>query len=298
MSENFLTIEEFLKLFIAETPPPKSLEETRERQAAYGLASPLPDNWIAQEILLGEIPALELSGPESTNKGALLFFHAGGYSAGTAADHAGLAAHLGKAAQVKSYAVDYRLAPEHRFPAAIEDAFQAYLNLLERLGKQIPIAVAGDSAGGGIAIAIAQLCALRGVRKPVCVYAISPWANMQLDNKSYLVRKNADPMLSSEALQSLRNLYLSKENFNDPRASPVLGSFADFPPMLIDVGANEVLLGDALEIAELTSIAGNTVSLNIWKDMIHIFPWFYPHLKEAENAIKIAGSWVRNYFNP
>lgn len=297
MSENFLTIEEFLKLFIAETPPPKSLEETRERQAAYGLASPLPDNWIAQEILLGEIPALELSGPESTNKGALLFFHAGGYSAGTAADHAGLAAHLGKAAQVKSYAVDYRLAPEHRFPAAIEDAFQAYLNLLERLGKQIPIAVAGDSAGGGIAIAIPQLCALRGVRKPVCVYAISPWVNMQLDNKSYLVRKNADPMLSSEALQSLRNLYLSKENFNDPRASPVLGSFVDFPPMLIDVGANEVLLGDALEIAELTSMAGNTVSLNIWKDMIHIFPWFYPHLKQAENAIKIAGSWVRNYFN-
>ena len=219
MSANFLTIEEFRELFITDAPPPKSLQETRDRQASYGLVSPLPDNWKARSIHLGNIPTLELSGPESINKGAIIFFHAGGYSAGSAADHAGLAAHLGKAAGAKSYAVEYRLAPEHRFPAAIEDAFQSYVYLSDLIGAEIPIAIAGDSAGGGMAIAIAQLCAIRGARKPSCIYAISPWANMNLNGNSYLARSYADPILSKESLKSLRSLYLSQDDFDDPSIS-------------------------------------------------------------------------------
>jgi acetyl esterase/lipase len=189
--------------------------------------------------------------------------------------------------------VDYRLAPEHVFPAAAEDAFEAYVQLRIKLGNDEPIVLAGDSAGGGLVIVVAQLAKKRGYQGPAALYAISPWISMDLDSPSYKKIGAKDPMLSRQTLGALRELYLNGHPAADEMASPVYGDFADFPPLLIDVGSSEVLLGDAIELSRLTAMEGNTVSLNVWKDMIHIFPWFYPHLLEANQAIQQAGEWLR-----
>jgi len=294
MSEKrFLPIDTFLKTFITSSPPPSSLEQTRERQASYGLAAPLPQDWTAEEIDLKGVQALELSGPEVQSGAAMIFYHAGGYSAGSAADHAGLAAHLGKSAKMAAYSVDYRLAPEHVFPAAVEDAFQAYIGLQEFLGPDVAIVVAGDSAGGGLAVAVAQLALLRNLIAPVAVYAISPWADMSLTGTTFTTRASYDPILSQPGLTFLKQLYLNGQDPVDPLASPVYGNFTEFPPLRIDVGANEVLLSDSLEITKQASAHGEEVALKVWKDMIHIFSWFYPHLREAVRAIEEAGNWIR-----
>lgn len=288
-----MDIREFTEKFFTSVNPPNSLEETRSRQTAYGKGSALPKGWGTSPILLGNVPALEISAPEVASKGAVLFFHAGGYSAGSAEDHAGLAGHIGQACGLKSYCVDYRLAPEHVFPAAAEDAFEAYVQLRIKLGNDEPIVLAGDSAGGGLVIVVAQLAKKRGYQGPAALYAISPWISMDLDSPSYKKIGAKDPMLSRQTLGALRELYLNGHPAADEMASPVYGDFADFPPLLIDVGSSEVLLGDAIELSRLTAMEGNTVSLNVWKDMIHIFPWFYPHLLEANQAIQQAGEWLR-----
>jgi len=296
-AQKYFKIENLLEMLKSSEGQEPTLQEVRDRQAAYGHAAPLPNGWQAKQMYLGDIPSLELTGPEATNSGALLFFHAGGYSSGSAADHAGLAAELGRAAKVKSYCVDYRLAPEHTFPAAIEDSYNAYLSLNGLVGNHIPIALAGDSAGGGIAIAVTQMAKIRGAKAPSAVYAISPWANLRQVGESYIQRSEFDPLLSKKALEALKELYLDGYNPDDPMASPILGDFRNFPPLLVHVGANEVLLSDALKVTELSAMAGNDVSLKVWRDMIHIFPWFYPHLEEANLAISAAGKWLEVNLN-
>ncbi|MBE9461358.1 alpha/beta hydrolase [Dyadobacter subterraneus] len=298
MKDNkYLSIGSFLKTFMITPDETPTLQQVRDRQAAYGLSAPLPFGWETKKMLLGNVPVLELSGPEATKSGAILFFHAGGYSAGSAADHAGLAAKLGCTAQVKCYCVDYRLAPEQIFPAAVEDSYNAYIALINLLDKDTPVVLAGDSAGGGLAVAITQLVKARGEKIPSAVYAISPWADMNQVGESFIVRGPYDPMLSKESLNDLRDIYLNGHDPSDPRASPVNGDFENFPSLLIHVGANEVLLSDALRLTSLSANAGNDVTLKVWQDMIHIFPWFYPHLEKANQAIEAAGAWLCEIFD-
>ena len=296
-NKEYLNIGGFLETFMVPPDEIPTLQQVRDRQAAYGLAAPLPIGWEAKKMLLGNVPVLELYGPEATKHGAILFFHAGGYSAGSAADHAGLAAELGRAAKVKTYCVDYRLAPEHVFPATMEDSYDAYIALINLLDKSIPVALAGDSAGGGIVIAITQLAKARSKKMPSAIYAISPWIDMNQVGESFISRGPYDPMLSEASLNDLRDIYLNGHDPSDPMASPVNGNFENFPPLLIHAGANEVLLSDAIRLTSLSANAGNEVSLRVWQDMIHIFPWFYPHLEKANQAIKGAGAWLGEIFD-
>ena len=271
------------------TPP---VAAARSAQAAYGNAVPLPAGIERTSVTLGGVPTERLHPSGTKQRRAFLLLHSGGYSAGTAADHAALAAQLALAADATGYVPEYRRAPEYPFPAAIDDAIDAYRGLLQAGIASDKIVVAGDSTGGGMAIAVAQQAAVRGLPKSAGVYAISPWADLTQTSDSYDARGPYDPMLSRTSLQGRADVYLNGADPRSPLASPVFGDFADFPPLLVHVGADEVLLGDAVELARQASLAGSDVTLRVWARMIHIFPWFHTHLQAGRTAITQAGAWM------
>jgi epsilon-lactone hydrolase len=271
------------------TPP---VAEARNAQAAYGTSLPLPAGIERTKVMLGGMPTERLHPSDTKQQRAFLLLHSGGYSAGTAADHAALAAHLALSAEATGYVPEYRRAPEYPFPAAVEDAIDAYRGLLHAGLASDKIVVAGDSTGGGMAIAVAQQAAALGLPKPAGIYAISPWADLTQTNASYDARGPYDPMLSRTSLQGRADVYLNGADPRSPLASPVFGDFADFPPLLVHVGTDEVLLGDAIALARQASLAGSDVTLRVWARMIHIFPWFHSHLQAGRTAIEEAGKWI------
>ena len=195
-------------------------------------------------------------------------------------------------ADATGYVPEYRRAPEYPFPAAVDDAIDAYRGLLQCGFPSDKIVVAGDSTGGGLAIVVAQQAAARGLPKPAGIYAISPWADLTQTNESYDARGPHDPMLSRTSLQGRADMYLNGADPRSPLASPVFGDFSEFPPLLVHVGTDEVLLGDAIAVARQASLAGSDVTLRVWARMIHIFPWFHSQLQAGRTAIQEAGTWI------
>lgn len=275
------------------TEASSSVEETRAGHDALGAAVPFPTDCTRETVSLGGVPTLKITPPNAATGAAILFFHAGGYSSGSSVSHAAYHAAQCRAARVTGYALDYRRAPEHRFPAAIDDACTAYEALLaDGLAGQ-RIILAGDSAGGGMSVAVTQYALQNGRPLPGGVYAVSPWADLTLSGASYERRAGSDPLVTRQALADLADLYLAGQDAGQPKASPLFGRFEGFPPLLIDVGADEVLLSDALGLAERAALAGSDVTLKVWPEMIHIFPWFFIELADGRTAMAEAGAWMR-----
>lgn len=268
-----------------------SIEEVRAIELDYGSAVPLPAGCEKSVATLCNVEAVTLT-PAIQNGSVILFFHAGGYSSGSPDGHAAYAAALCDAAGAIGFVPAYRRAPENVFPAAFDDCFAAYKALLDQGYKAERIALAGDSAGGGLVFAVAQQAIASNLPAPGCIYAMSPWADLTQDHATYQKRAEVDPLLNREALTGLADVYLGGQDPRDPRASPIFGSFTDLPPAMIDVGGYEVLLGDALRLAENLAIADGSVELRIWEGLIHIFPWFANHIAEAQDANQRAGAWI------
>jgi acetyl esterase/lipase len=223
----------------------------------------------------------------------ILYLHGGGYVLGNCATHRNITARIAVSAASRAIVPEYRLAPEHRFPAPVEDAIAVYDALLDAGILPSELAVAGDSAGGGLAAAF--LLSLRDSRRPLPKLAvlISPWTDLTLSGDSYRTRADLDPVDRAVALRRMVQAYLGSADPTDPLASPIFGNLHGLPPLLIQAGDHEVLLDDSMRFARQARAAGVDVELQIWPEMWHGWQLSAPELPEANEAIGRIGSYIR-----
>jgi acetyl esterase/lipase len=239
------------------------------------------------------VPAEWVAAPDADDDRVVLYLHGGAYVIGSINTHRDLAGRISRASGARVLNVDYRLAPEHPHPAAVDDATAAYRWLLEQDHASGDLAVAGDSAGGGLTVA--TLVALRdgGQPMPAAGVCLSPWVDLEGTGESMTTCAHLDPMVQKEHLVRMAKLYLGGHDPRTPLAAPLYADLSGLPPLLIQVGTAETLLDDSQRIAERARNAGVDVTLDVWDDMIHVFQAFAPILPEGQQAIERIGEYLR-----
>src|SRR5579875_1148101 len=248
-----------------------------------------------QPVDAGGVKAEWIVPPNAAADRVILYFHGGGYVMGSINTHRAMVARIARASQARALALDYRLAPEHPFPAAVEDATAGYRWLLAQGYKPNKIAIAGDSAGGGLVLA--TLVALRDAKTPLpaCAIPISPCTDMEGTGASMKTNASKDPMVAasgSGGLFSMAKAYVGNADPKNPLASPLHANYEGLPPLLIQVGATETLLDDSTRVAEKARAAGVKVDLEVWDEMIHVWHVFAKLLPEGQQAIDRIGQYV------
>ncbi|HSE05011.1 MAG TPA: alpha/beta hydrolase [Methylomirabilota bacterium] len=285
-----------VRAHLAKLPPSDSLT-TAERRAQYERAEkvfPTPPEIKVEHVSAPVAPAEWLRPPAAAAARVVLYLHGGGYVIGSPRSHRHLAAAVAAAAGASALLLDYRLAPEHPFPAAVEDATAAYRWLLDQAVAPGRIVIAGDSAGGGLTVA--TLLALReaGVPLPAAGVCISPWVDLTCSGATYASRAEADPIVRRASVEQMAQAYLGPTPARTPLASPLFADLRGLPPLLIHVGSDEVLLDDAVQLAERAKAAGVDATLEVYDRMIHVWHWFLPMLDEAQGAVEAIGRFVRS----
>jgi len=223
--------------------------------------------------------------PSKEEPGVLLYLHGGAYVAGSPRTHRNLTTRLAEATNHWVLAIDYRMAPEHPYPAAVEDAVAAYRFLLDGAASPSQIAVAGDSAGGGLTVGLLVALKDAGLPQPACAIPISPWADLEGAGDSWTTRKEADPMIDPDDLRWKGSLYLGGADPKSPTAAPIHADLSGLCPLLIQVGDAEVLLDDSKTLATRATAAGVDVTLDIQDEMIHVWPLFAGMAPESDEAV-------------
>ncbi len=230
---------------------------------------------------------------ENSNK-VILYLHGGAYCVGSVNTHRALIARIARASKCKAVGINYRLAPEHPFPGALEDAYNAYLNLVE-LGVE-DIIVAGDSAGGGLTLSLMQKLREEQLKMPRASVLISPWVDLTHSGESIRTKASIDPLIDPALLDVFASKYYQHHNPKDPLISPLFADLRGLPPTLIQVGGNEVLLDDATRIAKKLNKSDVAVDIQIWKKQMHVWHWMGGIVPEANKAIRAIGKFVKNQF--
>ena len=250
------------------------------------------DDISTQAVDAGGVLAEWVVAPGVNPDNVMLYLHGGGYVVGSIVSHRGLAANLSRATESRVLLIDYRLAPEHPFPAAVEDAITAYRWLVANGTEPSRMVVSGDSSGGGLTVAL--LVALRdaGDQLPSAGVCISPWVDMEAIGKSMMTRADRDPVVQREVILDFAKAYLGDADPRSPLAAPLYADLTGLPPLLVQVGTAETLLDDATRLADHAKAAGVQVTLESWEDMIHIWHRFGSKLSEAQQAINRIGEYV------
>lgn len=273
-----------------------AFHSNEQRRAAYDaqadLFPPAADVRVEPVDAHG-VPAEWTSTPAANASEAILYLHGGGYAWGSLQSHRHLASELGRAAAMRTLAIDYRRAPEFPFPRALEDAASGYRFLLDSGFHPHRIAVAGDSAGAGLAVALLVRLKALGMPQPACALLLSPWTDMTATADSYTRNAARDPVLNRETMQFLAAQYLGTLPRDTPLASPVFADLRAIAPLTIFVGATEALLDDALALARAAGLADVGVRLEIWPKMFHIWPTYHQVLAQGRQAITRAGRLLR-----
>ena len=255
---------------------------------------PPPGTKISEEGL-GGIPAMRVATPASMPERHILFLHGGGYVTGRPELYRHVLWRFADAARSRLAAIRYRLAPEYPFPAALDDAVAAWRGLLVEGVTPERMAVMGDSAGGGLALALALRLRDEGLPLPSAVVAMSPWTDLALTGQSLHRNRSADPMLNAEDVPHLAARYLNGADPRHPYISPLYGDPTGLPPTLIQVGSDEILRDDAVRMAERMREAGCAIELEIWRRMPHVFQSFANVMPEARRAVARIGLFVRQH---
>jgi epsilon-lactone hydrolase len=225
----------------------------------------------------------------------ILYLHGGGYVSGSPRTHRALIGHLSRHAQARVLALDYRLAPEHAYPAALEDAWAAYWWLLNQNISPHHIAVAGDSAGGGLALALLMALRDAGAPLPAAAICFSPWVDLALTGGSLHKNKNTD-FINLEVLQAAADMYLGGHDRCDPLVSPLYGNLQGLPPLLIQVGSAELLYDDGRRVAHNARRAGVDVHFDVYGGMVHVFQFMYLIEPKSRQAVHAAARFARKHW--
>jgi epsilon-lactone hydrolase len=257
---------------------------------------PVPDDVHQNPTTIGGVSAVEVTIRGTDPANVILYFHGGVYVIGSAATSVPLVSDLARRTGAKAITLDYRLAPEHPYPAAVEDAQAAYEGLLEQGIDPGQIALAGDSAGGGLAVA--TLLSLRdaGTPLPSCAYLMSPYADLTLSGATIVEREAVDPILTPIGLRLRVPDYVAGADASDPHISPIFGDLSALPPLLIQVGSHEVLLSDALRLAARAANADVPVTLEVTPGVPHVFQGYAAMLDEGSVALNRAAAFMNTQF--
>lgn len=252
---------------------------------------PLAVDCKVQRLDLFGIAAEKISHPSAISGKTLLFFHGGGYVFGSLKTHRDLVSRLSIAARVTGFHIDYRLAPEHPYPAALEDALTVYVQMLAFGIAPENLVVGGESAGGNLAAALLLKLRDNELPQPAGLYLLSPWLDMKTTGESYDTVGMRDPITSREAMEVYASTFLGGKP-DDAYTSPVRADLTGLPPVMIQVGTEEVLLSDSLTFASRAALAGLSVRLNVWSGMPHIWPYLHEMVRAGLPAIDEAGQWI------
>lgn len=274
-------------------PRPTGLAERRARLDEVAAAYPPAPDLRFEPVVAGAVPCEWSIAPGSDASRVLMFFHGGGYCSGSIRSHRGMVGETGRAAGVRTLAVGYRLAPEHPFPAALDDALAAYEFLLARGVAPQRVAFGGDSAGGGLSLAAMTRLRDTGRPLPGCAWLVSPWTDLAMTGASIAAKADIDPLIHREYLQELATAYLAGEDPAGPLVSPLHADLAGLPPVLVQVGSAETLLDDAVRIAGRLGAADVPVTLEVWPHMIHAWHLWAAQLADGRRAIASAGAFIR-----
>ena len=296
-SPESLQIRSYLLARKAAQGAPVSLAEQRASydvlaESYVGHPIPLPEGTRVESVDVDGIPAEWIYPPDADPERVVLFLHGGAYMLGSLTSHRDLVARLSHAAGVRSLLIDYRLAPEHVFPAALDDALTAYRWLLARGTQPEHIVLAGDSAGGGLTLALLQTLRDKDIPMPAGAVLLSPWTDLVGTVESRTTRDAVDPIFSGSAINFLANFYAGTEEKHNPLLSPIYADLHGFPPLLIEVGNDEVLLDDSLQVAEHAKAANVPVELTVWDDMWHVFQQYASVLPEGQQSLENIGRFI------
>ena len=285
-----------IRALLSSKPRPVGWPERRKRLDDVGAVWP-----VADDVELTAVDVNGITGEYSIVAGSdpsrvLLFFHGGGYCSGSIRSHRRLVTEAGRAAKLRTLAVAYRLAPEHPFPAAYDDALTAWQFLRNQSIPAAHIAVGGDSAGAGLTLGL--ITRLRDAQEelPACAWLMSPWTDLTMSGSSLVNKAAVDPLIHKEYLEELAEAYLPAGiDREDPRVSSLYSDLGNFPPLLIQIGSDETLLDDATRLAARAGAANVAVTLEIWPRMIHAWPLWNAHLEDGRRAIANAGRFIRTH---
>ena len=271
---------------------PESIAETRTNHDKLGAKMKLSSGISEENIIVGGVKGIKFS-PATESLTNVLYFHGGGYVVGSPTSHRSMTSQIAASCKSEIWSMDYRLGPENPFPAAVEDGLASYKGLLDEGIKASNIVISGDSAGGGLTVATAIRIREENLPLPAGLMLISPWTNLSSDGWSYNNNAIEDPVVHQDILKNCSSQYLGNTNCRHPLASPIEADLSNLPPILIQVGSEEILLSDSVTLAERAGAANVEVSLEIWPKMFHVFQYYYYRLKQGQDAIDRIGAWVQ-----
>ena len=285
-----------VRAHLAKIPPANTVAERRAQYDRAERVFPMPADVSVKPVQVPAISA-EWIEPAAARDGTfVLYLHGGGYVIGSPKSHRHLAASIAVAGRASALLPDYRLAPEHPFPAAYDDALNAWRFFRNQGIDAAKIAIGGDSAGAGLTLGLVGWLRDAHEELPGCVWLISPWTDLTMSGSTLVSKAAADPLIHKEYLNELADAYVpAGMDRKDPRVSPLYADLTNFPSMLIQVGSEETLLDDAVRLAARAGAAEVAVTLEIWPQMIHAWPLWNAHLEDGRRAIANAGEFIRTH---